>query len=348
MAASLPPVVGYLLFAAADVPEPAALLDALGAHSPTVEPDLPYGCWLDLRGGKRGPTIEQRAAAVVATAREWGYIASRLGVAPTPGVARLAAQRGSQELTLLSETGTVTAFLGPLTLEAVGLDATTADHLALVGLRTLGDVAALPRGALGDHLGPGGPALEALARGEDDRPLVSTRPPLVLTARRELDWALDDRAQLVALIDDLLGPLLAHLRRQGLGATRATLTFGTGAGQSTIIPVALAAPTTRVIALRDTLLATLPPDHDTRDGVAGISTVAVALSAPRPVLGRQTSFFDVPQGRAGLLQRGVTEARRRSDAPLGHLRLVDPGHPLPEQRYALEELPPDGAAEAAT
>jgi len=143
--------------------------------------------------------VAQRAVAVLTTAHEWGHAASRLGVAPTPGVARLAAQRGSRELTLLIEDGTATAFLRPLGLGAVGLDAATADRLALVGLRTLGDVAALPRGALGDHLGPGGPALEALARGEDDRPLVPTHPPLVLTARRELDWALDDRAQLTRL-----------------------------------------------------------------------------------------------------------------------------------------------------
>jgi len=46
----------------------------------------------------------------------------------------------------------------------------------------------------------------------------------------------------------------------------------------------------------------------------------------------------VPQGRAGLLHAGLREARRRSDASLGHLRLVDPAHPLPERRYALSEL----------
>ena len=46
-------------------------------------------------------------------------------------------------------------------------------------------------------------------------------------------------------------------------------------------------------------------------------------------------YRDLP---LGTVQRWVKEARRRSDAPLGHLRLVDPGHPRPEQRYALEEV----------
>jgi len=353
MATPLAPVVGYLLFGAVeaghvagattpDTPELTALLDALGAHSPTIEPDPPDGCWLDLRGGKRGPTVTQRAAAVLTTARDWGHAVSRLGVAPTPGVARLAAHHGTSELTILTEAGGRAGFLGPLALNDVGLDAATADHLALVGLRSLGDVARLPRGALGDHLGPGGPALEALARGEDDRPLVPTRPPLVLTAWRELDWALDDRAQLARLLDALLGPLLAHLRRQGRGATRVTLTLTTGAGKPAVTPVALPAPTTAVDRVRDALLAALPDDLAGN----GITAIAVALSAPRPVLGRQASFFDVPQGRAGLLHHGVAEARRRSDAPLGHLRLVDPAHPLPEQRYILEEVGQDDATAA--
>ena len=73
----------------------------------------------------------------------------------------------------------------------------------------------------------------------------------------------------------------------------------------------------------------------------------MTLSAPRPVLGRQASFFDVPQGRVGARQRGQAEARRRSGAAMGHLRLVDPAHPFPERRYALEPAEVPGG-EAAT
>lgn len=97
------PVVGYLLLAppptAVDWP---ALLDALGAHSPAIEPDPPDGCWLDLRSGRHGPSLESVGAALLATAREWGYAAAHLGVAPTPGVARLAAWHGPALTTLLA------------------------------------------------------------------------------------------------------------------------------------------------------------------------------------------------------------------------------------------------------
>ena len=45
----------------------------------------------------------------------------------------------------------------------------------------------------------------------------------------------------------------------------------------------------------------------------------------------------MPQGQRGRLHLGLREARRRSAARLGYLRPVDPAHPLPERRYALDE-----------
>jgi nucleotidyltransferase/DNA polymerase involved in DNA repair len=357
VATAPPPVVGYLLFGdpagailpdAVDAPEPAAFLDALGAHSPTVEPDPPAGCWLDLRAGKRAPALATRARALRDTADDWGHPSARLGIAPTPGVARLAAYHGADTCTILPTAEQVADFLAPLPLGGVGLGAAHVERLALVGLRILGDVAALRRGALGDYLGVAGPALEALARGADDRSLVPIRPPLVLTARRELDWALADRAQLAHLVDALLAPLLGQLRRQGLGVTRAALLLGNGTAKPQRHALTLGRPTTTGGLLRDGLL-TLLPETNAAEGAEGaaITVITMELTAPRPLIGRQASFFDVPQGRAGRLHAGLREARRRSDAALGHLRLADPTHPLPERRYALAKLVLEGDEEAA-
>ncbi len=305
-----------------------ALLDALGAHSPTVEPEPPAGCWLDLRGGRRGLSPPKAGAAILGTVRDWGYGEARLGIAPTPGVARLAAWHGAESVTILAPPD-VAAFLAPLPIAATGLPADLADRLALVGLRRLGDLAALPRGALGDYLGPAAPALEALARGEDDRPLRPTRPPLVLTARRELDWALDDHAQLATIATRLLAPLLATLRRQGLGTTRATLTLYGERGEVNAT-ARTARPTTDGDLLLRLLLAALPNDGA---GERGITAVATTLISPRPFAGQQASFFDVPQGRRGLLALGVAETQRRAGGDLGHLHPADLAHPLPERRY---------------
>ncbi|HEX5503189.1 MAG TPA: hypothetical protein VFW96_11240 [Thermomicrobiales bacterium] len=343
------PLVGYLLLAGDTEPEPeqhqdrgpgvAALLDALGAHTPAVEPDPPAGLWLDLRGGRRAPPPAARAAAVLATARAWGHAGARLGVAPTPGVARLAAAHGPATPTLLLADD-VAAFLAPLPVAATGLDGDLAARLALVGLRTLGDLAALPRGALGDYLGAPAGALEALARGEDGRPLRPWRPPLVLTARRELAFALDDRAALAALLGRLVAPPLAALRRRGLGATRATLTLEREAGRPLVVEVALAAPATTPAAILGPLLAALPDDGDGAgedDAGPGVTAVALTLAAPRAPTARQASFFDVPQGREGRLRAGVGEARRRAAGRLGRFVATDPAHPLPECRYTFAD-----------
>ena len=338
-----PPVVGYLRHGPLPAATVVALLDALGQHSPTSEPDPPEGCWLDLRVGARGPDPRARARATLATARAWGCPSPRVGVAPTPGVARLATRHGAGEVVAL-DSDTVAPFLAPLPTAALGLDADTATRLALVGLHTCGDIAALPRGSLGDYLGGDGLALDALARGEDARPLAPRRPPLVLTARRDLDWALAERGALARLVRHLLAPLAAHLRHLGLGATRATLRLTDGAGVRRETVARLAAPTADLDAIVRPLLAALPPcagGDDEREESMGIAAVAVALAAPRPPTARQSSFFDVPTGRRALAALGVAEARRRGQGQLGYLRLGDAAHPLPEGRYTLDEAAPD-------
>ena len=135
------PAVGYLLPGGGGRSRPPVaeghgdalgrLFDALGRHTPTLEPDLPDGCWLDLRvGGRRPPAPADLAVAALATAREWGYPGARLGVAPTPGVARLAARHGPASPTVL-DPAAVPAFLAPLPVACLGLDEAAAGQLAL-------------------------------------------------------------------------------------------------------------------------------------------------------------------------------------------------------------------------
>lgn len=349
------PIVGYLLLAPPDADDGGdadwpALLDALGRHSPTVEAHPPHGCWLDLRaGGKRPPAPAEQGTAILATARELGYRDGRLGIAPTPGVARLAAIHGAANRAVLAPAA-VAAFLAPLPVAALGLDEDLVLRLAQVGLDTLGRVAALPRGSLGDYLSAAALAIEALARGEDDRPLVPARPPLVVEARRALDFALTDRAQLDALIVRLLARPLADLARRGLGATRVRLTLGRERGKALAVAVPLLTPTTDPRAVLGPLRAALPRFEDGADDEAtepcGVTAVAVALIAPRPLVARQLSIFDVPTGREAKLQLGVRAARRRGGGRLGHWESADPTHPLPERRYAFveDDAPDEGPA----
>ena len=87
------------------------------------------------------------------------------------------------------------------------------------GLRTLGDLAALPAPDLAARLGAQGPRLQALARGEDPAPLV----PLVEDERFEatlaLEWPIEGLEPLSFVLSRLCEPLCQHLERRGRAAS---------------------------------------------------------------------------------------------------------------------------------
>ena len=87
------------------------------------------------------------------------------------------------------------------------------------GVRTLGDLAALPAPDLAARLGAQGPRLQALARGEDPAPLV----PLVEDERFEatlaLEWPIEGLEPLSFVLSRLCDPLCQHLERRGRAAS---------------------------------------------------------------------------------------------------------------------------------
>src|SRR6185436_15016779 len=86
------------------------------------------------------------------------------------------------------------------------------------GIRTLGQIAALPPPELAARLGPDGPRVQALARGEDAGPLV----PIVADERFEatlaLEWPIEGLEPLSFVLSRLLDPVCAHLDRRGRAA----------------------------------------------------------------------------------------------------------------------------------
>ena len=86
------------------------------------------------------------------------------------------------------------------------------------GLRTLGDVAALPAAAVAARLGQEGVRWQRLARGEDPRPLLPVVPEERFEQALDLEWPIEGLEPLSYVLDRLLEPLEAHLERRGRGA----------------------------------------------------------------------------------------------------------------------------------
>ncbi len=86
------------------------------------------------------------------------------------------------------------------------------------GLRTLGDLAALPANDLAARLGQDGGRWQRLARGEDAAPLVPAVPEERFEQTLDLEWPIDELEPLAFVLGRLLEPLEAHLERRGRGA----------------------------------------------------------------------------------------------------------------------------------
>ena len=86
------------------------------------------------------------------------------------------------------------------------------------GIRTLGELAALPAAGLFERLGEAGTRWHRLARGEDHQPLVRETIEPRFEQALELDWPIEGLEPLSFVLARLLEPLGADLERHDRGA----------------------------------------------------------------------------------------------------------------------------------
>jgi protein ImuB len=156
------------------------------------------------------------------------------------------------------------------------------------GLRTLGDLAALPPDELVARLGRDGTMWQQLSRGEDARPLVPAVPEERFEQSLDLEWPIEDLEPLSFVLGRLMEPLSAHLEQRDRGAAvlhvrlHLIRTDGTTANvheRSLQLPIPIRdARTLRTLALLD--LESHPP-------AAPIDRVTVAVD---PTPGRIVQF----------------------------------------------------------
>ena len=186
---------------------------ALYDLAPTVEVRDEGIAWLDLRGVVNpGQSIRAaRHRLLKAIGRE-----PRLGLAPGPFSARLAAARARPGR--LMRIADAREFLAPLPSRELPLDAEQRERLDLLGLRTLGAVAAIGLRELESQLGRDGRHAVLLARGLEPDQLEPWRPPLFTSAHRQFGEPVEDREALLFVARALCGDLADELGLRGAGA----------------------------------------------------------------------------------------------------------------------------------
>ena len=111
--------------------------------------------------------------------------------------------------------GTATPARRGTTLAATRVDPAI---FAQWGLRTLGDLAALPSADLTARLGQQALVWQAIARGEDVCPLVPTEPEERFDGALDLEWPIEGLEPLSFVLTRLLEPLSTRLERRDRGA----------------------------------------------------------------------------------------------------------------------------------
>ncbi len=191
------------------------IASALYDLAPLVEVRVEGIAWLDVSGVvTSGASIrEARRRLRTAIGRE-----PRLGLAPGLFSARVAAARARPGR--LIQVGDTRAFLAPLASRELPLDEEQLERLDLLGLRTLGAVAAMGQRELESQLGRAGRHAVLLARGEEPDELTPWRPPQFTSAHRQFEPPVEDREALLFVSRALCGDLAEELGLRGAGAKR--------------------------------------------------------------------------------------------------------------------------------
>jgi nucleotidyltransferase/DNA polymerase involved in DNA repair len=186
---------------------------ALYDLAPVVEVRVEGIAWIDVSGVVApGKSIrEARRRLRTAIGRE-----PRLGLAPGPFSARVAAARARPGRLIQVEDAR--AFLAQLPSRELNLDEEQLERLDLLGLRTLGAVAAIGPRELESQLGRDGRHAVLLARGDEPDELTPWGPPQFTSAHRQFEPPVEDREALLFVSRALCGDLADELGLRGAGA----------------------------------------------------------------------------------------------------------------------------------
>ena len=330
-----------------------AALEGIGAAVESERPGV--ACFdasglLNLHGGLDGVLgVTRRALGVparlgVASSRFAAVAAAsrarqrRAEVAPDGPLGRLTgATRGKGNRGRPRRADALAAYLAPLPIALLGSRAETAalpEPLERFGIRTLGELAALPRAALADRFGAAGPLARDLARGRDT-PLVPRRAAERLEEALELPES-GSGTQLEHALNLLIDRLVARRERRGRTFRTVILSAALVEGGTWRLRMTFreshADPRRMRLALAPRLAELPAPADVLRLRVEGLG----------PPAGLQGSLISEPAAiRAARLREAVRQARAGAgpDAAL----TIGPGDPdsrVPERRHTLAPWDP--------
>jgi len=312
-----------------------ALLDVAESLSPRVEDAGDGLAYLDADGLDRHyPGAEPErdfARSLVHAADRGAGLPVRVGVAGSKLAARMAAAQPRSPTVVAA--GREADFLAPLPLAQLTPQAKTLDTLERWGVRTVGELARLPRAEVVSRLGPVGQELQSIAQGLDPRPLVPRPAPPSFVEGLALEWPLVQIEPFVFVSRAALERLTQRMAGQGLACQRLELALELEPDGRHDRSLTLPAPTRDV----KTLVTLLRLDLEAHP--PGAPIVAFRLTAhPDAPRRAQLSLF----GPAALSPEKLATTLARLFALLGDDRVGSP-RPVDDhrpERFALVPFAP--------
>jgi nucleotidyltransferase/DNA polymerase involved in DNA repair len=338
-----------------------ALLDRLDDLSPRIEALEVGVALIDVTGLEPMHGSERRVAARAVTLADVYPV--RAGIGDNRWLAALAARLArarsgdatARAACLILPAGEGRATLAELPIGLLPAEPVVKDRFSLFGLTSMGQLAGLPRSAVAAQFGAAGERLQALARGEDSRPLVPRRRPERLETTVRFEPPAEGTTEITLALRRAATGLTDPLRGRHLAPGRATLTLHREAAQPLTATLALPEPTTDPDWITRLLLARLEAEVGSRgtqippaaDDEPRITAIGLALDRLTNPAARQLPAFEPQAGRWEELRWSLERVGARFGSGRLWRAVGDrPTAALPERQSRLVEIGIENAAGA--
>ncbi|MDQ1462353.1 MAG: polymerase [Actinomycetota bacterium] len=323
------------------------VMAVLASISPLVEQLSIDEAFVDVAGARRmlGDPAEIAATIRRRVLDEVGLCLS-VGGASTKFLAKLASDLAKPDGVLMIEPGTERQFLAPLPVSRLwGVGPATLTKLERMGLRSIGDVAAVDEQSLVRTLGSSlGQHLHALARNDDGRAVVPERDAKSIGAEETFGTDLHTPTACERELVRLADRACARLRSAGLTARTVNIKIRFGDFETRTRARTLPEPTDVSTVVFDVARALLAEFDVGR----GVRLLGVSLAQLDSVAAVQSTFDLSGVGesdrqhrteRRAAVERAVDEVRDRfGTRSVGPATLVEPKRPAPDDQMPGREV----------
>ncbi len=202
----------------------ANIMDVLSHYSPLLEPNTLDSAWLDVTGcGKLFGEPKKITTDVMRKISELGY-SVRVGIASNKLVAQIASDEAKALSCKLINPGDEKQFLSPLLVSLLpGVGVKTVKRLADLGIKSIGQLAMIPKQLLIQQFGALGERVHTMANGVDHSLVKAMWPPDTIIIEHMFSSTLSEPADIEAHLGLVAESLALKLRSYGRLAQMVTL-----------------------------------------------------------------------------------------------------------------------------